>query len=55
MSESDGHEEETDLLSQKSEMFRSHLMTNFHLLESIDNKGLKRGDDRLNIVDISGL
>lgn len=48
-----GGNEETDLLSQKSEIIRSHLLTNFHLLESIDNKGLRREGARLNILDIS--
>jgi len=55
MGKPEGDGEETDLLSQRAEIFRSHLLRNFHLLESIEKKGLRRENPRLHLKDITGL
>ena len=45
----------TDLLSRKAEVFRSKLISDFHLIENIGEGGAKIQAPRHHPQDISGL
>lgn len=50
----DANSDDTDLLSQRAEIFRSKLIADFHLLESISEGGIRVDVPRYYTHDVLG-